>query len=56
MTTVAFVSYKVNGIDRRVGPMTMEHAEPLAKHLTRNQGYTLDGARSQYVRLINGDW
>ena len=28
----------------------------LIKHLTRNQGYTLDGARSQYVRLINGDW
>ena len=36
MTTVAFVTYKVNNCERRVGPIALEMATPMAKNLTRN--------------------
>ena len=35
MTTVAFVTYKSGGIDRRIGPLELEAAGCLAKELGR---------------------
>lgn len=35
MTTVAFVTYKSGGIDRRIGPLELEAAGGLAKELGR---------------------
>jgi len=35
VTTVAFVTYKASGIDRRVGPLPKEQAESMAKELSR---------------------
>ena len=40
MTTVAFVTYKSGGVDRRVGPLPKEQAEPLAKEWARNVNVT----------------
>jgi hypothetical protein len=37
MTTVAFVSYVSGGVPRRVGPLPMEHARPMANELSRQE-------------------
>lgn len=40
MTTVAFITYKFHGADRRLGPMALERAEPFAKDLARRVNVT----------------
>ncbi len=38
MTTVAFVTYSLQSLSRRVGPMPFEPAEAFAKELSRRPG------------------
>lgn len=40
MTTVAFVTYKYNGQDRRIGPLGGEPAESMAREIARRPGST----------------
>lgn len=35
MTTVAYVTYRFGGLDRRVGPLDMEKAQTMAKEVSR---------------------
>ena len=40
MTTVAFVTYKFQGAERRIGPLSAEMAQTLAKDTARRSGTT----------------
>jgi hypothetical protein len=48
--TVAFVTYKSGGVDRRVGPLLKEQAEPMSKDLAK-QAHISDVYLEEWVFL-----